>query len=208
MIAADIVGCGSCEIYSDVCGIYTADPHLVKGARLVPEISHTCVSRMARHGAKVLHYGALEYASSRGIVIACKSLRPQEVVGTHVAATGDVATVIVDRSATRLDFNDRSEWLAALRVLEELDITWVDSGQGVGGPIYLSQDADVALGILAERQIKSLHISKCILVSEITSDVTRVNEFCDLSSAVSCAQKLHADLHPEERQLASGTYNK
>ncbi|PVE20450.1 uridylate kinase [Microvirga sp. KLBC 81] len=208
VIAADIVGSGSCEIYSDVCGVYTADPQLVKGARLIPEISHTCVSRMARHGAKVLHYGALEYASSRGIVITCKSLRPQEVVGTHVAATGDVATVVVNPSATRLDFNDRFEWLAALRVLEELDITWVGSGQNVGGPIYLSHDANFALGILAERQIKLLHVSKRVLVSEITSDVTRINEFHDLSSAVSCAQKLHADLYPEERQLASGTYNK
>src|SRR2546425_331289 len=43
-----------CEIYTDVRGVYTADPRLVPEARLLPEVSHEEMLEMASSGAKVL----------------------------------------------------------------------------------------------------------------------------------------------------------
>lgn len=197
VVAADILGIGSCEIYSDVCGIYTCDPHLVKGARLVREISYANVSRMARHGARVLHYGAVEYASSHGIEIFCKSLIPHEDVGTVVRCLGDAATVVIDQSAKKIEFESYSQQQVALAVLDSLDITCTKMEHNKGCEIYLSQDVDFALSKFAQEGIKPLDISNVVLVTEINKDIETTYKFQDLDSAVSFAQRLHAGLYPE-----------
>ena len=54
------VGADVCEICTDVDGVLTADPNLVPGARLWPEISYEAAIEMASSGAKVLHPRAAE----------------------------------------------------------------------------------------------------------------------------------------------------
>lgn len=51
-----------CEIYTDVEGIFTADPRVVPGARLLPIASYEEVLEMAATGAKVLQMRSVEYA--------------------------------------------------------------------------------------------------------------------------------------------------
>lgn len=202
VIVADMAGSSSCEIYSDVCGVYTADPRFVKQARLVPAISYASVSRIARRGARVLHYGAVEYASAHGIEISCKSLLPEETVGTVVGSVGEVATVVIDRSAARLKFRTFSELQGARALLKALDITWVDVNQDDGYDVYLSHDIDSALNKFSQNGIKPLDLSKTILVTEIDKDRETTFEFEDLDSAVCCAQTLHENLYPEDEQSA------
>lgn len=62
-----------CEIYTDVDGIFTADPGLVPEARKIKEISHDEISEMAILGAKVLYYRAIDIARNYGIKILVKS---------------------------------------------------------------------------------------------------------------------------------------
>jgi aspartate kinase len=52
-----------CEIYTDVRGIYTADPRRVPGARVIPEIGFDEMLEMAASGAQVMHPRAIEIAS-------------------------------------------------------------------------------------------------------------------------------------------------
>lgn len=196
VVAADILESSSCEIYSDVCGIYTIDPHLVQGARLLPKISYARVSRMARRGARVVHHGAVEYASARGIVILCKSLAPKETVGTIVGSVGEAATVVIDRSAKRVKFSTRFVQQVALALLDSLDITWVEVDQDIGYDVYLSHDVDFALNELTRAGVRPLEIVKIVLVTEITSDGERTYEFPNLESAVSWARGVHAALYP------------
>ncbi|WOH75681.1 uridylate kinase [Bradyrhizobium sp. NDS-1] len=202
VLAADIVGSSSCEIYSDVCGIYTSDPHLVNEAKLVQDISYATVSRMGRCGAKVLHHGAVEYASTRGIVISCKSLVP-EIVGTQVGSVGEVATVVINRSAKRVTFGSSCEQQVALALLSALNITWITVDGDVGHSIYLSHDVEFAVTKFAQRGIKPLDISTRILVTEINTGKQKAREFQDLDAAVSYARRVHAALHPEEPGLAA-----
>lgn len=51
-----------CEIYSDVDGVYTADPNLIKDAKHLPEISYEQIQEMAEAGAKVLNAQAVQFA--------------------------------------------------------------------------------------------------------------------------------------------------
>ncbi|MFI0420353.1 aspartate kinase [Spongiactinospora sp. 9N601] len=51
-----------CEIYTDVDGIFTADPRIVAAARRIPRISYEEMMEMAACGAKVLHLRCVEYA--------------------------------------------------------------------------------------------------------------------------------------------------
>ena len=62
-----------CEIYTDVDGIFTADPGLVPEARTIKEISHDEISEMAILGANILYYRAIDIARNHGVKVLVKS---------------------------------------------------------------------------------------------------------------------------------------
>ncbi|MEJ7820060.1 MAG: aspartate kinase [Rubrobacteraceae bacterium] len=62
-----------CEIYTDVDGIYTADPRIVPGARRIPVILSSEMAEMAWRGAKVMHPRAVELGALYGVEIHVKS---------------------------------------------------------------------------------------------------------------------------------------
>ncbi len=62
-----------CEIYTDVDGIFTADPRIVPGARRIPQISYEEMLEMAACGAKVLMLRCVEYARRYDIPIHVRS---------------------------------------------------------------------------------------------------------------------------------------
>jgi aspartate kinase len=64
---------GVCEIYTDVDGIFTADPRIVPQARRIPQISYEEMLEMAACGAKVLMLRCVEYARRYGIPIHVRS---------------------------------------------------------------------------------------------------------------------------------------
>jgi aspartate kinase len=60
-------GAARCEIYSDVAGVFTADPRIVPKARRIPRMSYDEMLELAARGAKVLHYRAAELARRYGV---------------------------------------------------------------------------------------------------------------------------------------------
>ena len=62
-----------CEIYTDVDGIFTADPRIVPRARQVPRITSEEMLELAAAGAKVLHIRAVEYARRHGVTLHVRS---------------------------------------------------------------------------------------------------------------------------------------
>ncbi|WEV46406.1 aspartate kinase [Bifidobacterium sp. ESL0690] len=56
------LGADICEIYTDVDGIFTADPRIVPSARRIPSISYDAILEMASCGSKVLALRCVEYA--------------------------------------------------------------------------------------------------------------------------------------------------
>ncbi|MFN4227150.1 MAG: aspartate kinase [Candidatus Ratteibacteria bacterium] len=67
-IKADI-----CEIYTDVKGVYSADPNRIKNAKLIPVISYDELLEMASSGAKVMQSRAVEFAKKYKIPFIVKS---------------------------------------------------------------------------------------------------------------------------------------
>lgn len=62
-----------CEIYSDVDGVYSADPRIVPDAKHLPELDHAMLQEMAECGAKVLCAQAVEWARRANIAIYARS---------------------------------------------------------------------------------------------------------------------------------------
>src|ERR687887_1628115 len=74
-----------CEIYTDVAGVFTADPRIVPEARKLPVVSYEEMLEMASSGAKVLQLRAVEYGRNHGVRIHCRS-SADEAPGTLVVS--------------------------------------------------------------------------------------------------------------------------
>jgi aspartate kinase len=70
---AAALGAEWCEICSDVDGVYTTDPRVVRHARRIPVLSYEETQELAESGAKVLNAQAVEFAKERGIAIYARS---------------------------------------------------------------------------------------------------------------------------------------
>ena len=70
---AAALGASFCEIYSDVDGVFTADPRIVPGAQRIPEISYDEMLEMAANGAKILHLRCVEYARREHVAVHVRS---------------------------------------------------------------------------------------------------------------------------------------
>jgi len=70
---AAALGARYCEIYTDVDGVFTADPRIVPGARRIPEISYEEMLELAANGAKILHLRCVEYARRASVQVHVRS---------------------------------------------------------------------------------------------------------------------------------------
>jgi aspartate kinase len=64
---------GVCEIYTDVAGVFSADPRIVSDARKLPIVSYEEMLEMSASGAKVLQLRSVEYARNNGVRIHTRS---------------------------------------------------------------------------------------------------------------------------------------
>jgi len=137
-----------CEIYSDVDGVYSADPREVSDARPIPELDYETMQALARAGAKVLHAQAVELAEERGIAIYARHVSPgitgQTVIRRNPITKLGVRAVASDPTVVDLDVELRG---VAPRVLAELsaDLTAM-------GLRYLRVDSRGASGLLSRSQ--------------------------------------------------------
>jgi aspartate kinase len=70
---AAAVGADVCEIYTDVAGVFSADPRIVPEARKLPVVSFDEMLEMSASGAGVLQLRSVEYARNHGVRIHCRS---------------------------------------------------------------------------------------------------------------------------------------
>ena len=97
----------ACEIYTDVDGVYTADPRYVKKARKLDEITYDEMLDLAALGAGVLHSRSVELAKKYGVQLVVRSSL-NESEGTIVKGVGKkmermlISGVALDREADRI----------------------------------------------------------------------------------------------------------
>jgi aspartate kinase len=103
---AAALGAERCEIYSDVDGVYSADPKSVPDARHLPEIDYDTTQAMAERGAKVLNARAVAWAKKHGVTIHARKTSDFTASGsfreTRVAAgsapTSEVRAVVGEKN--------------------------------------------------------------------------------------------------------------
>lgn len=84
----------ACEIYTDVDGVYTADPRVVPNARKIPEVSYDEMLEFASLGAKVLHNRSVEMAKRYGVQLVVRSSLTREE-GTVVKEEAKMERMLV-----------------------------------------------------------------------------------------------------------------
>jgi len=67
------IGADVCEIYTDVDGVYTADPRIVPGARKLDVVSYEEMLELAATGARVLQLRSVEFARNHGVTLHVRS---------------------------------------------------------------------------------------------------------------------------------------
>ena len=111
-----------CDIYTDVPGVYTADPNLVSGARKLAQISYAEMLEMAAMGARVLQPRAVELAAREGVVV--------QVLSSFDKQSG---TLLCDGSA-----GDRTRAVRGIACAEDMSSLAV-IGAGLGGDPAIRQ---------------------------------------------------------------------
>lgn len=100
---AAALGADVCEIYTDVTGVFTADPRIEPGARKLPLVSHEEMLEMAATGSKVLALRSVEFARRHDVPLHVRSsFKPEE--GTWITKeTPDMEKAIVTGLAHKSD---------------------------------------------------------------------------------------------------------
>ena len=88
-----------CEIYTDVDGVYTADPRIVKNAQKLEDISYDEMLELASLGANVLHNRSVELAKKYNVDLEVKSSF-ERIAGTKVKEAENVEKMLI-RGVTR-----------------------------------------------------------------------------------------------------------
>ncbi|ARO32518.1 aspartate/glutamate/uridylate kinase protein (plasmid) [Rhizobium etli] len=196
IVIASMLGEHVCEIYSDVPGIYTADPNLVAGARLIPEIAYGTAAKMSRHGAKVLHHRAVDYAEQHSVTIACKSLMNDGTVmaGTFVTDQGDASTVTLARDSALLSCRSLEERNRLRDFLDQREIHAVCTDET---GLCILCDVDFALRLLTVVGDQSLYVGSRSAVTELGCASLRVHLEENSEGAIARARQIHERMYPD-----------
>lgn len=175
---AAALGAEACEIYSDVDGVFSADPRVVLSARQLESLSYEDMLEMARSGAKVLNEDAVAFAQNAGIALYARSTHLPESKGTIVRPDG------FDEKAKRAEsgavsgsvshFND-GLWvdgpLEALELLHEYTAVFIDI-QRDRVSAYLNKENIHDLDALQERlRASGTHSESSGLVSVVAQAI-------------------------------------
>ncbi|GAA0509945.1 aspartokinase [Saccharopolyspora subtropica] len=129
-----------CEIYTDVDGVYTADPRIVSNAQHLERITYEEMLEMAATGAKVLHLRAVEYARRYGVPLHVRSSYSPKP-GTIVS--GSVEDLPVEQAMITGVSHDRSE--------AKVTVRGVPDNPGVAGRIFrVVADAEIDIDMVLQ----------------------------------------------------------
>jgi aspartate kinase len=165
-----------CDIFTDVNGVYTADPNVVPTARLLEQISYEEMLEMARVGAQVLHPRAVELARKHRLPVRVRNTFDPDHEGTvligadEMEITKPVSGVTVDRDQARL---------AILKVPDR---------PGIAGEIF---------GVLADRRVSVDMIIQAFHQDRSVNDITFTIKRGDLATARGALEEVAARIGAE-----------
>jgi aspartate kinase len=149
-----------CEIYTDVAGVFSADPRIVPDARKLPVVSFEEMLEMSASGAGVLQLRSVEYARNHGVRIHCRSSFT-EAPGTFVV--GEEETM--ERPLITAVTHSRDE--------ARITLLGVPDHPGVAGRIFTAlADANINVDMIIQdepREGAEAHMSFTVPRSDLRS---------------------------------------
>jgi len=166
-LAARLQAC-ALEIWTDVPGIFSADPRVVPEARLLKRLSYSEAQELASMGARVLHPPSIQPARRHGIPIYIKDTNRPEEPGTHIGARTEhdearVKGVVSRAGVTLISMENPAMWQQAGIDLDRLDQLlgniiaghdvdlWLEPGR------YLVAESGVLLSRVTQLKTKGKH---------------------------------------------------
>jgi aspartate kinase len=129
-----------CEIYTDVRGVFSADPRIVADARKLAMVSYEEMLEMSASGAKVLQLRSVEYARNHGVRIHCRSSF-EDAPGTLVLAEDETMERPLVTAVTHSDAEAR------------VTLTGVRDEPGVAGRIFSAlAEANVNVDMIIQNE--------------------------------------------------------
>ncbi len=129
-----------CEIYTDVSGVFSADPRIVAGARKLPSVSFEEMLEMSASGAGVLQLRSVEYARNHGVRIHCRSSF-EDGPGTLVVSEDETVEQPFVTAVTHSNAEAR------------VTLTGVRDEPGVAGRIFTAlADANVNVDVIIQNE--------------------------------------------------------
>ena len=163
-----------CEIYSDVDGVYTADPRIVPNAQRLDTVSFEEMLELAAVGAKILQLRAVEYARAFNVPLRVRSSYSNEI-GTLV--NGSVEDIPLEEAVLAGVAHDRSE--------AKITILGIPDSPGMAAQVFRAvADAEINIDMVLQN------------VSSIADNRTDITFTCpreDGPRALELLKKMQAD---------------
>ncbi len=132
---AAALGAEACEIYSDVAGVYSADPRVITDPAHISELSYDEMLKLASSGAKVLNAEAVAFAKLKNITIKARKagFDSHETIIKEVASTTEVSVkaITCQENLICYRFETLTELTNLLRALAAINIK---PNQIIGSP--------------------------------------------------------------------------
>ncbi len=177
-----------CEIYTDVDGVYTADPNIVPNARRLDRVSFEEMLEMASLGAKVLQTRSVEYAMTYRVPVVVKSAFT-DGPGTWVAEErAEMEKVLV--SGVTCDRNQ-----------SKLTVTGVPDRPGVAATIF---GAVAQANIVVDMIIQNVSQPASPAGGETTTDISFTVPRDEQRKALELVKKVAKEIGARDVQLAEG----
>jgi len=171
-----------CEIYTDVDGVYTTDPRIVKEARKLSYVTYEEMLELASLGAQVLHPRAVECASIYNMVIHLRS-SINDVTGTYIMSPERIA-----KEAKKMEKKEAVRGIALDENIAKIGVSKVPDKPGIAAKIFTA---------LANEKINVDMIVQSIHSSGSLADMAFSVERPDLKRAVEVAKKVAKELKAE-----------
>ncbi|MHB8492420.1 MAG: aspartate kinase [Solirubrobacteraceae bacterium] len=116
---AAALGAEECEIYTDVAGVFSADPRVVPEARMLSHVSFEEMLELSAAGAGVLQLRSVEYARKHGVRIHCRSSF-DDSPGTLILSEGEIMSKFGEQAlVTGVTYSTAESMITLHGVLDE-----------------------------------------------------------------------------------------
>lgn len=178
---AAMINAEACEIWTDVPGIYTANPHQLPHARLLKQLDYDEAQEIASMGAKVLHPNCLPPVRKANIPMFVKYTGMPEHCGTRISKESDenappIKSILVKQSVTLISIDTLTMWQ---QVGFLADVFAEFKKHGFSVDLLSSSESNITLSLDSNAKLKDRQALDALLAD--------LNQFCKAKLIEPCS---------------------